>query len=248
MNIKPFAIVAAITAAAGAASADSINLAVTYRDFLDTHPDMESVISGLDAGIVQNALGGDGKPVYAGQAGNPSTHGQAAFDQWYRDVDGVNTRIDSSLTLVNGINPDPNIYTFSSNSFFPLDGLGFGNQSRSHNYHFTMELATSFVYAGGETFSFTGDDDLWLFINNQLVIDLGGVHGAESASVNLDSLGLTIGQSYAFNLFFAERHTTESNFRMETSIRLAEVPLPTTAGLGAAGLGLVGAGYRRRRA
>jgi hypothetical protein len=82
-----------------------------------------------------------------------------------------------------------------------------------------------------------------------LVIDLGGVHGAMSAGVALDSLGLTSGNDYSFDLFFAERHTTQSNFRIDTSIKLKPdthtVPEPSTLLL--LGLGLIGLGVSRRR-
>ena len=73
-------------------------------------------------------------------------------------------------------------------------------------------------------------------------VDLGGVHGAASGSVALDSLGLTIGQDYDFDLFFAERHTTQSNFRIDTSIQLKPVdPVPdTSSGLLLMTLGLGG--------
>ncbi|HEY9707920.1 MAG TPA: fibro-slime domain-containing protein, partial [Oculatellaceae cyanobacterium] len=53
------------------------------------------------------------------------------------------------------------------------------------NYHFTLEAATTFTYQGKEKFSFYGDDDLWIFINNRLVIDLGGVHDSESGEIDL---------------------------------------------------------------
>lgn len=110
----------------------------------------------------------------------------------------------------------------------------------SHNYHFTYEINTKFTYSGGETFSFTGDDDLWVFIDDELVIDLGGVHGALSSSVSLDSLGLTVGNDYTLDLFFAERHTSASNFKIETSLLLETVPVPD--GGSSAILILIGAG------
>ena len=54
------------------------------------------------------------------------------------------------------------------------------------------------------------------------MIDLGGVHTSEEDSVDLDAraseLGLTIGGEYPLDFFFAERHTEESNFRIDTSI------------------------------
>jgi hypothetical protein len=77
---------------APAAFGASINLTGTIRDFNDTHPDFKDGL-GVDPGIVETTLGVDKKPVYAGSAGNPTTHGETAFNQWYRNVGGVNTMI-----------------------------------------------------------------------------------------------------------------------------------------------------------
>lgn len=198
---------------------DQVGLQGTLRDFNDTHPDFESYL-GTDYGIVQPHLGADDRPLYAGQDGNPSTHGQAAFDQWFRDVPGVNQSTPFGITLTK--QPNSSIYTYVNNSFFPLDGQLFGNQGRNHNFHFTYELNTPFLYSGGEVFEFTGDDDLWVFINNQLVIDIGGVHPALNDSVTLDDVaaqvGIYPGNVYNMRLFFAERHTVASNFRIDTTI------------------------------
>jgi fibro-slime domain-containing protein len=60
-------------------------------------------------------------------------------------------------------------------------------------------------------------------VNGLRIVDLGGVHGAQDATVNIDAeaarLGITKGTAYAFDFFFVERHTTESNFRLETSLK-----------------------------
>jgi fibro-slime domain-containing protein len=209
--------------------AGSITLTGRVRDFNDTHPDMQFKIA-FDPGIVQFNLGGDFKPVYAhGNAPSPAgtVNNQTTFNQWYNDVAGVNLSAPLAITLNLVPNSTPPTYSYSNSAFFPIDNQLLGNQGRSHNYHFTYEIHTLFQYRGGEQFTFRGDDDLWVFINGRRVIDLGGVHGVMTATVNLDDVASAIGlipcNVYRFDLFFAERHTTESNFRIDTSIGLFEM-------------------------
>jgi fibro-slime domain-containing protein len=200
--------------------AGSIPIAGKIRDILASHPDFEKAI-GSDPGIVATQLGPDGKPVYAGKPTTPTTTGKANFDTWYHDSPGINLTTDFTLPLTPTAN-DPSRYTFATPNFFPIDGQLFGNEGNSHNYHFTLEVQIPFRYVGGETLTFSGDDDLWVFINERLAIDLGGVHSTDTRSISLDeladSLGITPGGVFSFALFFAERHSTESNFSLETTI------------------------------
>lgn len=135
----------ALTAIAGlttAASASTLTLTGTVRDFCfqaiagicADHPDFEDKPAGFDTGIVAGVLGADGKPVYArAVGGTATTTGKGAFDQWYRDVPGVNANLPFAITLDNTLTPDPAIYTYINGSFFPIDGQLFGNQGFGHN-------------------------------------------------------------------------------------------------------------------
>jgi len=202
-------------------------MSVVIRDFRGyddasgaKHPDFEYAL-GSTKGIVAAMLGADTKPVYGPAGPTQTTHGVAEFDQWYRDTDGVNQRFEITIPLT-GDPAHPGLYVYDSNAYFPIDDMGFGNQNQSHNYHFTSEAHFTFPYRGGEVFTFRGDDDVFLFVNGHLAIDLGGVHTAETGSVDLDAqaaaLGISIGNTYQMDIFHAERHTSESNFRVETTL------------------------------
>jgi fibro-slime domain-containing protein len=107
------------------------------------------------------------------------------------------------------------------------------------NMSFTTETHFVFEYAGGETFAFSGDDDVWVFVNNRLVVDLGGLHEIATGDFKLDdagvatvnragppgsaltlaapitiNTGMVVGNVYEAVLFHAERHECGSNFKL----------------------------------
>jgi len=231
------------------ATADKIELTGVVRDFVVAHPDMENPNKkfGVATGLVKTDLGADGKPVlvdnHDGVRGMISS--RASFNQWFRDTPGVNIAIPYTIALDNGQDEPGGTYKFAvekPNYFFPIDGQGFGDKARDanghyRNFYFTYEIKTEFRYIDPKArnyamvFTFTGDDDVWVYINGKLAVDIGGVHGQASRSVNLDEkaaqLGLEPGEMYPLDFFFAERHTTESNFRIETTLLLQGIP-PTT--------------------
>ena len=199
--------------------AETITLTGTIRDFQASHPDFESTI-GTDRNIVTLDLGADKKPVYGNHPnGTTTTSGRTNFDQWYRDVEGINKSKEHSIELT--LQPD-GTYKYQNNQFFPINGELWGNYINNKNYHFTYELHTQFTYQGGETFAFSGDDDVWVYIDGKRVIDIGGVHTSQSQSVDLDDLNLTVGETYDLDFFFAERHYSQSNFTITTNIVLAD--------------------------
>ena len=207
--------------------ADSIQLTGTIRDFKIDHADFEQAsICGLKTGLVGSTLGSDNKPTF-GLNGTDCITSAETFSQWYNDTSGTNLSTSYPITLDNGKAESGGVYTYENVEFFPIDNDLFGNEGNSHNFHFTYELHTEFTYTGGENFSFISDDDLWVFINNTLVVDFGGVHDPASGSVDLDTLGLIQGNTYDFALFFAERHTGGSVLTFQTGIKLQSPPLPT---------------------
>lgn len=192
------------------------------RDFRDEHPDFNDAVAD-DRGLLQHQLGPDRKPVYAPTGRTATTSGAASFNQWYRDTPGVNQSIEYTFQFVER---DRGVLTFDSQEFFPIDNQLFGNEGQSHNYSFTSELHTDFAYRGGEVFTFAGDDDLWVFINGRLAIDLGGVHPAQTESFDADaqaaSFGLERGGVYPLDLFQAERHAANSTFRVDTTLSFVD--------------------------
>ena len=199
------------------ATGATLDLPIVIRDFSVSHPDMEKYL-GMDLGIVQAQLGSDRKPVYAGAPTTPTTSGQTNFDQWYRDTAGVNLTVLQTMTFseIPG-----GAYQYSNSAFFPIDGQGFGNEGNGHNFHFTSEVRYWFEYKGGEVLDFTGDDDVFVFVNAHLAVNLGGVHGAASGSTTLDAaaaaFGLEVGKVYEIVVFQAERHTSQSNYKLTLS-------------------------------
>ncbi|MEL6330566.1 MAG: fibro-slime domain-containing protein [Planctomycetota bacterium] len=173
---------------------------------------------------------GDSAGSAGGSDGGALTTGEN-FSEWYRDIPGVNASRLQDITLRR--QSGSNVYVFDDREderfaglggFFPINGELFGDfNGTGKNFHFTYELETQFEYEAnsGQVFKFIGDDDVWVYVDGKCVIDLGGVHAAAEQTINLDRLDwLRDGQTYTLKFFFAERHTTQSNFRIETTLQL----------------------------
>lgn len=197
-------------------------LRVLMRDFATfKHPDFGGAKDPQNAlGLVSPALGEGRKPTRTG------IHPQVAvkLEDWYATIPQVSTAYVVDFWL----EPVGQSFVLDSSRFFPLDGAPSTESTQTdddgqpRNFGFTTELHTSFRYAGGEIFTFRGDDDVFVFVDGKLVVDIGGVHGPTEGTVVIDTLGLTQGSVYTLDLFQAERNPTGSNFRIETTLDFAD--------------------------
>ncbi|HVU04221.1 MAG TPA: DUF4215 domain-containing protein [Polyangiaceae bacterium] len=224
----------------------SLDIPILYRDFLykgttvpgPGHDDFQAYSGSGATGMVKDTLGTDGKPVYLASQGFITS--PESFYTWYHEThsDGTTANEFEKLVYLTTAGQPTTLhlgpiaggaYQFASSTFYPIDKLGWNaganpqestaDDGLKHNFSFTSELRYQFTFNGGEVLDFTGDDDVWVFINGKLAVDLGGLHSAQNGSVTLDAatatkLGLTKGSMYEFALFQAERHTKQSNYRL----------------------------------
>jgi fibro-slime domain-containing protein len=225
----------------------TIYIPVTFYDFHadGSNPDFERPGGGLRTGEVADTLDAERKPV-VGPRPYYSQYVHKWFRPWQSgdfnipvyDANGAylkdstvnydtaykNIVFKDSLPFTYRPDLGYGVYQYSNQSFFLLDNKGFGaddpgGQNPPHNFGFTMELHWTFTYQPGLIFEFEGDDDVWVFINGRKVIDLGGIHGATRAAVNLDTLrGMELGKKYNFDLFYAERHVVASDILITTNL------------------------------
>lgn len=233
------AIAIALLALAVPSLSQVIPLAATIRDFNNSDSSFNNPRQDNSpcpgTGYVQSTLGPNRKPIptHLLDVGcNPGDSARMA-NLWFTTdptyTNSATTCIDIPMKV------DSNgLYTFNSTSFFPLDTfttLPNGNPNpfntlsraadgRQHNFSFCMEMHGTFDYQAGQVFRFAGDDDVYFYINNKLEVDLGGTHAPQNGAVNLDTLGLTAGRNYPWDLFYCERHTTGSDILISTSMNL----------------------------
>ena len=110
------------------------------------------------------------------------------FKWWYNDVPGINKRIEKTLRFYKMAGTTNDYQTNITGNFLPLgagEGYGASESDGANNGEFTSHFQTYFKYKGDESLEFSGDDDVWVFFNGYLGVDVGGIHGEESRTVTL---------------------------------------------------------------
>ncbi len=190
--------------------------------------------------MIQNALGPNGMPVvnlgYGGPTLTDVNSGTGELTWW-------NPALNSRVTATgSGIATNP-VEDFT---FFPPNGDG-GNNA---NGFLTAIFSGVITLAADQTVNFTfgGDDDIFLFVDDQVVGQLGGVHGYTEAS---PTTSLLSAGSHTFKAFYADRERTDAaiRFRINTAdiVVTPGVPEPATWALLLIGFGAIGATMRTTR-
>jgi fibro-slime domain-containing protein len=216
-------------------------MAATVHDMAKSHPDYGPGGGALKPGMVQNTLGADRKPVPTAATLNTNPN----FNTWFNSdpakpmpLKGAETCVDLEMGKSDDGLWEYDSYGTPVHGYFPVDDFNNLDQNSGpscyqnpttkqyttlpgtdkHNFGFCMESHATFIYKKGQVFEFRGDDDVWVFINGKLALDLGGVHEALPGKINLDTLGLVDGQTYPWDFFFCERKECSSSLRVKTTI------------------------------
>ncbi|MCR5700285.1 MAG: hypothetical protein K6G49_02550 [Candidatus Saccharibacteria bacterium] len=187
----------------------------------------------LEQGIVDYKLGEDYLPVAVGGELIPN-RGLDNMKRWFTNVKDKSKEYAGSLKLVYR-DKETTEFSFVNNDFYPLDTVNFSDgdkvNSDGHNHLFTMNFAIPFVVAasGEETLEITADDDTFVFVGDELVLDMGGIHdaikgelmineqGEVHAAVNNEEKaysGTQVSGDSIVRIFHADRNSDESVFRI----------------------------------
>ncbi|MGL1901215.1 MAG: fibro-slime domain-containing protein [Fibrobacterales bacterium] len=197
---------------------------------------VERLVHTASEGMVRTTLSSEGLPALAKNVCTNSTLGS-----WWTKT-GTAKNVELSFT-----HTGDNVYSFRTaiEGFFPLDDCIDGGSEMdiladslivgktcsvsqaARNYGFAGHISREFYYvaagADEQNFKFSGDDDVFVFLNDQLILDIGGVHKPVKGEFNLENAvnyinsnsetredSVQTGDIVKFDFFIAERRKTGS--------------------------------------
>lgn len=184
----------------------------------------------------------DGEDTYNKTVGERTTLRMLLDDEGNYSIDSTK---EISYTDSYIYNTDFTTENTAETKFTPINDLGYESSNdygdttdttEGTNYHYTIHLGGSFVYNADDDlyFYFDGDDDVYFYVNGVLVMDIGGAHSHCDDELHLNNvaheLGLVDGGIYTFDMFYAERHTTQANLEFKTNIKIMDTMSTTSKG------------------
>ncbi|MEM9066152.1 MAG: fibro-slime domain-containing protein [Planctomycetota bacterium] len=153
-----------------------------------------------------------------GQSSDQGIASSDSFGGWFDNRPGVNAGAVRSLRFAD--DDGDGVYEYWDNDFTPINGALYMNDVSGSNRYFTMQTSFSGTHTqcGGEFIEVTADANVWVYINGELVIDLGGSADGKAQRVELDRLGLTSGEAYTVDFFYAQRTPDASAIRIATNV------------------------------
>jgi fibro-slime domain-containing protein len=182
----------------------------------------------------QSSIPRDSIPIYDDTSGVVDSFKTVNHDTTFTKLlfhDSLKFRINLDRRVINGRTATQACYLFDNTHFDPLHNKGFGNDpvdpllnSSKQNFGFTVTLRTTFINRPDLFIDCESDDDLWLFVNRKLVIDLGGLHQQNRVSVVLDTFHFAPSQTCTLSVFYADRGPSSAAFYLQTNVLGPEPP------------------------
>lgn len=148
-------------------------------------------IQGLESGLVEDELSSSYLPVTKGGEALPNRG--LDFDRWFAEVEGESKFYAGMLNL--GYNTETASFEYGNEAFYPLNEIAGVSKTDvnadGNNHLFTVSFGVPFrvLKSGEEEFEIFADDDTWVFVNDRLVLDMGGIHDIMGAKLKINEEG-----------------------------------------------------------
>ena len=194
----------------------------------------------LEKEIIEPTLSQDHLPVARGGKllPNRGVNGEN-FDRWFKAIEGKSKTVAATFGL--RYDADAASFYYENDNFCPLGGDG-----SKHLFTMNLNLPLKIMGEGKEEFLILADDDTWVYINDRIVLDMGGIHSTTAGQFEVRKDGevyaaagdegfaysgikLKNGENIVVRIFHANRDSLESVFNLRLNNALLNVKDTTLA-------------------